>query len=407
MAVNYQARRNGSVSSACLRGGMTVLCLMLSPHAASAQDESKAAPAFPHAPVRWSDRSGEIEFHVAGDAALLTLRLPDGNVTVLRQIGDPNDALAVLGDERLRFTWPALLSWAGADLGLLRNRSLLHARTGFEAGLPGAIPKGQAEKLSGSWQLAAKLQYARTLKQTGHRIEAAEMLRREIANLPHTVQTAYPRVFLTLRLAGMVFDTDPAGAIGLLEPLIADSATSPDQKVNVEVNLAQYLARSGDFARALPLIDKVWATYSQSNPQDQGSEKQPGSEAQFAWIKACALRGLGKKDEADQMMSLIGPVSATTSEVPIASLARLSGFTCMKDTNALAKEFGAQLKSAYPGSDLFLELQPESQDYAPDRDMVAAALRVPELAQAVTTQVHFLSGALTPALREWRDGKSN
>lgn len=402
MAVNYQARRDGSVSSACSRAGMIALCLLLSPQTASAQDVARAATTFPHAPVRWSDRSGEIEFHVAGDVAVLTLRLPDGNVTVLRQIGDPNDALAVLGDERLRFTWPALLSWAGADLGLLRDRSLLHARTGFEAGLPGAVAKGQVENLSGTWQVAAKLQYARMLRQTGHRIEAAEMLRREIANLPHTVQTTYPRVLLTLRLAGMVYDTDPASGIELLEPLIADPATSLDQKVNVEVNLAQYLVRSGDFARALPLIDKVWTTYSQSNPQDQEAEKQPGSEAQFAWIKACALRGLGKKDEADQMMSSISP----TSEFPIASQARLSGFMCMKDTNALAKEFVTQLKSVHPASYLFVRLQPESYGYAPDRDLVTAALRVPELAQAVATQVHFLSGALTPALREWRNGES-
>jgi len=410
MPTKHHTRRNGFASLVCsspvILAGMILSGMTIPSHAASAQEGLKATTPFPHGPVRWSDRSGEAEFHVAGDAAVLTLRLPDGNVVLLRQIGDPNDALAVLADERLRFTWPALLSWAGGDLGLLRDQSLVRARTGFEAGLPGTIAKGQAERWSGTWQLGAKLQYARALRQTGHRTEAAATLRREIGNLSHTEKAAYDRVFLTMRLAGMVFDTDAASAVGLLEQLIADPATSADQRVDAEVNLAQYLVRSGDYTRTLPLIDKVWTEFSQSDPKDQESQKLPDSEAQFAWIKACALHGLGRKADAYQLMSFIGAVSATTSEIPIPSQARLRGFTCMKDANALAKEFANQLRSAPPGADLFRELQPESQGYAPDRDIVAAALLVPDLAQAVTTQVHFLSGSLTPALREWRDGKS-
>jgi hypothetical protein len=394
--------RDGLLAAACL----VALTVSMPLHAEAAQSDFQAATSFPHAAVEWPGGSGEAEFHVAGDMALLTLRNADGSVAVLRPISETDDALAVLADDRLRFAWPALLTWAGPDLGILRDKSLVRARTAFEAGLLGGMPKGQSEQWSGTVQVGAKLQYARSLRQNGHVQDAAAMLRTEIARLPHGDLGAYERQVLTVRLATIMFDSgDTAGAIGLVEQMIGDPTTGPDQMINLEVNLAQYQVRSGAFEQALVTINKVWAEFSHSDPQDPEFSKLPDSEAHFAWIKACALHGLGKRDDADQLMSLISASSASTAEVPVTSQARINGFKCMHDAGALAKELAIQLRSAPPASDLFVQLQPNSPDYKPDRDVTAAALLVPVLSREVADRVNVLSGTLARAVSEWRDGK--
>lgn len=372
--------------------------------AAQGRSIDPIAGSFPHASLEWGGTSGEAEFHFSGDSAVLTFRAKGGEVGVVRPVSDVKDALSILADKRLQFAWPALLAWAGSDLVILRDRSLQRARVAFEAGLLGTMPKGQTEQWGGDAQLVAKLQYARSLSQSGRVPDAVSLLWGSIAKLPSTAEAAYERQFLTIRLASILFENgESSTAIELIEQLMRDRNVSPDLMSNLEVNLAQYLVRSGDYRRGLSLINDVWEKYSERPVEDDSDNiKIPDSELQFAWIKACALRGLGQIGESRQMISLIRNNNSNATAISIADQSRLKAYVCMNDPAGLAVELSSQMRYAPPASDIFIELQADSQGYPLDREVMKRALQQQSLKESVDGKVAFLDGALVPAVRKWR-----
>ncbi len=233
---------------------------------------------FPRAAVQFpSGQQAQVEFHAAGDIALLTLRAPDGSVLPLRQISDVRDALAVLGDPRLSFAWRAMLEWAGNDLTLLRERALARSRMAADAGIIGSRPIG-SEQWTGDAALSAVLHYARNLVASGQRNAAIALLKNRLAQAPHDAAHSYSRVFLTTRLANIMFDGGQTSeAISLLETAMEDRTIDAEPALNLSVNLALALARSGASQRALIEINSAWTQFDSHTLEGEDSVKIPSS----------------------------------------------------------------------------------------------------------------------------------
>ena len=373
--------------------------------ASSQQSPQHAAPggSGAHESVRWGDKAGEAEFHIVGDTAVITLRLPSNEVLLVRRIENPDDALAVLADQRLRFSWEAVLRWAGSDLVVLRDKALLRARAAADVGLPNGDPRGPAEETSGALQ-ASILQYARILTQSGHRKEAINTLNRQLSLTTATADSKYDRMMLVIKLASILFEGgDTSQAIEVLDKQVKDATTLPDARLNYQVALAQYLARSGSYNRALEIITNASAQFSVSTPQDSESVKVPGSDAQFSWIRACALNGVGREAESRTIMASLDTASHPVDLSPLIRQVRLNAFLCMKDHKQLSAELSNLIATEPPASELFQFIQPGNRSYLPERAVLAMALKNPMILNATSGHVRFLDGPLTPAVREWRD----
>jgi len=362
-----------------------------------------AAPDFPRAGIVLPTGPAQAELHVAGDSAIILIRLADGSIASARAVNDVSDALGILADRRLAFAWPALLAWAGSDLTLLRERAVARARMAAEAGLLGAEPSGQAEKWAGDPAVSATLHYARALSDAGHKTDAITVLREAIAQTPGDAEHNYARVFLTMRLANMQFESgDVAAGIAQLEAAERDKALDGEYELNIVVNLAMALARSGQYQRALVTINNAWRDFDAGAAESEDYLKVPSSEANFAWIKACALDGLGSHEKARALMAGIVAAPDWPVDDTVPATARLNGFLCMHDDAGFAAEIAAQLQSAAPAGAVFLQAQPGAHEYAPDRAVVTAALHRPALIKAMAGQVRDLAPAFAPALQGWR-----
>lgn len=309
---------------------------------ASAQSAAPApTPVLTTGVVHWRRVDLPLEFSISGPSALLSARLLDGTVAPLRAVSRVGDAIAVLADQRLAFAWPALLAWVGADLGGLRDRVLARADVAAATGLAVTAPQGTSEEYAGSADVLLTLQLSSALWSAGRRDEALALLRRKIAMLPGRPSRddgGYTEVAFGDRLAGWQFDTgDVTGALATLDALRSDPRIEPTYRINADVNTALALARAGRAGEALALVDRTLAAFRADNGERDAEEvKIPDSEAQFAWIKACALAGLGRRANAAAVMAGIIPEADTSPTTGIPSRARISGYLYMHDASALA-----------------------------------------------------------------------
>ena len=365
------------------------------------------APAddFPHAPLTLDGEAGQVELHFVGDMAALTFRSADGTARPLRAIETPGDSLAVLADPRLAFAEPALLAWAGNDLTAQRDRMVARAKAAMEMSLPAMMPNSDAERWSGGTSLTATLQYMRVLTATGHTADAIAFLRDRLAKLPTGSAPSDDHTRLTTRLANILFDNGhEEEAVALLDAESGALPVKSESRANLDINLAALLVRSGHFQRGFALVDLTWRSFMGSNPDEiyAGSTKVPGSDAQFAWIRACALNGLGQKDKAHAIMAAITDIPPELpNEIGSTAGARIQGYYCMKDADDLAKELAAQLAIASPAGDILLAFDPLGETYLPDRETLKAALKSPVLVKAMAGHVRPLT-RFAAAVSRWR-----
>lgn len=358
--------------------------------------------------VAIGDNAVPLELRTAGDLAVMTVTLPDGRSVPFRSIATVDDAVAILADQRLAFAWPTLLDWAGADLTGLRERALAHAAQADAIGVVNALPRSQAERFAGDAGVTATLQHARALVQSGHRDEALALLRQRIAE-SHAADVSQHRdgfgtVLFTVRLASTLFDAgEDDAALATLDPIAKDDGIAATYRLNIDVNRALLLARSGHYDQALTLITASLRTFrSDQLPTDGQIIHIPDSEANFAWIEACALDGLGRHAEASARMAQIapradqGPLSSTTQD------ARLSGFLCMHDAAGLARETAADLATAPPGGEIFAKLQPLDASRPADQETVRRSLAEPILVANLPSKARLLPAVLQLAVAGWR-----
>jgi len=375
---------------------LVALLAWVSPGASFAQDNT-----FPHGPVDMPWGRVEAEFHAGGDLAIIMLRRPDGQSTPLVAIDSVSEAIAVLDDKRLAFAWPALLAWAGEDLTRLRDRAVVRAQVAAQAGLI-VLQPSESEQYVGDRRLAASLQYARALDEAGQKSTAIAFLKGEIDQVPEDTGHSAQRVFLLTRLASVLFDSGRTSeAIVLLDKGLADQTIDESFSVNLSVNLASYLARTGQSQRALTVIDSAWALFGAAPEEDAESYKVPSGEAYFASIKACALSGLGRTDEARafiRRIAIVPPSRLTSASEPAA---RLLAFTCMHDVGGLANEIVTQIGSAEPAADVFNSLQPLGSGYPAEVATLRSALALLQVRRATEGRLNILGPEFSAALNKW------
>ena len=200
----------------------------------------------------------------------------------------------------------------------------------------------------------------------------------------------------------VLFDSGQTSqAISLLETASQDNTIQAGAALNLYVNLALALARSGQYQRALILIDEAWNRPDLDRTSEPRTYKVPSGYANFAFIKACALGGLGQRDKALALISNIAETPSSPMADSDESSARLQAFICMHDVQGLAQEIAKQLDTALPAADLFVDVQPDATTYEPEARVLAAAMATPEVRRAAKVHLKLLAPDFTPALSKW------
>ncbi|AOH84817.1 hypothetical protein AWL63_13445 [Sphingomonas panacis] len=258
------------------------------------------------------------------------------------------------------------------------------------------------EQWMGDPALEGVLHYAKVVADAGRPQDAVTLLEQRYATFTKDPAQAASRIFLLAREAIIRFDAgEREAAIDLLERAAQDASLEGEYKLNIDVNQAMLQARAGQYQAAFVVINDAWRRFDAQNADAEESFKVPSSEANFAWIKACALDGLGQHEKARSLMAQIDAGTPRSPDRAVEAQARINGFVCMHDDASLADEFVAQLATAIPLSDVFVLMQPESHFDARERATVAAALRRPVVAESLAVRARLLAPAFQPALENW------
>lgn len=345
-----------------------------------------------------------VQFRIVRDNGYLYVSDDEGRRpgTQFIPIDSVDQALTLLADTRYAFLWPALTEWAGADLTKLRARQLEVAKTMAAMGLPGA-PRDPAES-SASRSLRPVLRYATVLAESGNLAGAKALLSPLLKEMDTGTSEGLANwSMVAVRIAAVdAAAGDYAGAIALL----ADAPMRPGEsafRINHDINRAAYLAESGSYAEALQVIEGARAAFMAAESDMDKGEKIRGSLRHFDWIRACALNGLGRTDEAQALMASVkkqgeptDPDFVITSNLAIARRA----YFCMGDADGLADTLLRDLASRRLFLDTLLLLQPGFDD--PRRRATLAKLRAdPRIQAAVSAQMRTLPDTMLPALNHW------
>ena len=153
---------------------------------------------------------------------------------------------------------------------------------------------------------------------------------------------------------------DRAGAFDLLRRSAARLIENP-RALNIQVTLATLLAEQGRSKEALATIEQVRALLTE--PDNLG-RPIPGALLQIDWIRACALHGLGRLEEANAVMFSVR--SATQPEKPKKSLFMpvrrfdllMRADSCAHDDKAMTENLSRKLNDPPLGSHAFVMVQP-------------------------------------------------
>lgn len=383
------------------RSGMARLAIIaLLGGIGTAANAQPTQPPAASAIVAWDGKAAEVEFHASGNVALLIARGPEGTVPLL-PVATVRDALRILADRRLSFAWPALLAWAGADLATLRDRALARTRLAYEVGLVSSLARTQTEEFSGSQALTATLQYAAALRDAGFRRQSLDLLRGRIAaiNAGDSDDLAMQKVLLTVRLANnLMADGDDAAAVASLDGIVGDARIAAHWRLNAQVNLAQALAAGGRYQPALVTIEDAWKSFG---AQQDANLKVPGSDANFARIKACALHGMGQGEKARALIAdMVEGENDFTTTTSVRS-ARFLASVCMRDKVGAAAEAAALLRDAAPAGQIFAIMQPGSASRPDDRRVLEAMIAESSLRKPLAEIGRILPPQFDQAQQGW------
>lgn len=341
---------------------------------------------------------------ISGDDAALQVSA-NGKEEWLRPLLGVDEVLTVLADTRLSFLWPALLEWAGSDLAGLRDRQLEERRLGAMTGTSRESFIA-AERLSRN-RTRALMQYATTLARSGRRAEAIALLRAQLRPVRKSgSRRAFETMMIGLRAVG-IYRTDAAygSALALLDEL-QRMELGKDFQLNLDVNRASLLAQSGRYAEALTLIDNALAQFSALNIDDE-NYAIGGSGRHFAWIRACALKGLGRNDEARSAMAAVATRGEVVQDeyvpVELTDSIRFRGQVCMRDADGIISDLLAELEGDHSlGSTAFLLAQPAARERSAWRSLLSTVFEDPRIKAALAGRARMLPPEFDAALRAWR-----
>jgi hypothetical protein len=180
---------------------------------------------------------------------------------------------------------------------------------------------------------------------------------------------------------------------------IQDQAGKSEFALNGMINHAAVLAESGRHAEALALIDRTWEKFRKA-----GDEGLAGSERQFAWIRACALDGLGRHAEADAAYAVVrnsGAVYDRDYMVDGKESIEWRGQWCRRQESELKAFLLAELASHRPTMAV-LALQPGYKPFYEDGALLAKMRADPEIRGAMAYRMRELPARMVPALNKYR-----
>ena len=170
--------------------------------------------------------------------------------------------------------------------------------------------------------------------------------------------------------------------------------------MNGAINHAAVLAESGRYSDALLKIDYAWAMFRKK----AGQGGLTGSERQFAWIRACALSGLGRTDEATATYETLresGRVFDADFIVQSKESIEWRARWCMRRDADLKQFLLSELRSERPTLAV-LALQPTYKGEREDPVLLAKMRADPDIRAATATRVRELPAEMVPAMNKYR-----
>jgi tetratricopeptide (TPR) repeat protein len=351
-----------------------------------------------------SGRRGPVhaELLINGDDAAIRVRSADLPSRVYT-VSMPSEVLVLLADKHMEFLWKPLAEWAGPGLEAFRERKLAKLRAVADAGYTPYRARTASESTVRP-KIRALLQLANFLAATGRFAEADQLLQQQLDGMKVKGSAGWSGIewfSVAARIANNRWARgDNEGAIAQYAYMEGAMGNSP-YAVNATVNRAAFLAMAGRYGEARPAIESAYARYLKDNRGD----KIAGSERQFAWIRACALEGLGRHSEAQaQFRVVMDEREWSDPDFVIESNAnvRVRGWTCMKQTEPIV----AYLKDS-ARNDLFaaalMVLQP-ARRMKRDQELWTKVRADPELARVVSERMRALPAEYDAALNGWSDG---
>ncbi|THD34816.1 MAG: tetratricopeptide repeat protein [Sphingomonas sp.] len=347
-----------------------------------------------------------VQLLVKGDDAAVRGVVPGEMRWRYLPIGDPDTALRLLADRRLAFLWEPLLAWTGPDLGLLRQRTIDKAERAYAMASPNA-PTNSADSTVRP-PTRALLQFANVLYRAGYSDRALKLVEDERAK--RTLKANWDQmewVILTIREGNLLIGLGRYDeAIRLLAEARERIGRENVFGVNIDVNRAAGLANVGRYAEALAVITEARAQFDGGKERGKrGAEKLDGSDRQFEWIRGCALKGLGRADEARPAFATVlnapepaDPFFKTENNDQL----RFRVYFCTRDSAALATYLKSDIDTSLIAPGSFLLLQPAWRTTNDPGKLYDAVRADPGLRIAAARWMRELPPALLPALNYWR-----
>jgi hypothetical protein len=342
-----------------------------------------------------------VELLIDPHSAALRLRTATNQAPDLRILDSPTEVLKLLADKRMEFLWQPLSDWAGPTLEKMRDEQIARLRAAAARGEADLPPSTTGESTVRP-KIRALLQLADFLIDVGQCDEAERMLQQQLATMKVRSDSSWNAIewfSVAAWIASARLGRDDfAGAIAQYAFIEQSLGNSPFAQ-NATINRASLLARSGRYADALAAIEPLWVRWSREQPE----LKVGGSERQFAWIRACALEGLGRHAEAEAAFKPVAEATDTRDPhfvIDSDDSLRLKGRVCLKQTAAVGDLIATQLQDGLSPWALLL-FQPA---YRPTQNVeLWEKIRSdPRLAKLASERMRVLPPELTPALNGWR-----
>lgn len=256
--------------------------------------------------LRFEGRATRIDFIVRDEIPMLAVTRGRSRESVFLLLRGPDQLILLLADRRFEPLWPAVLQWAGPGLERAAMHNVDLARAVYDSG--GTLSSTTTAQSSTRPRIRALLQYAVTLQHAGRVEDAAVLLRNELSTMP--LDTQWGQTESTMIRLQLVHGHHQNGDFeaALAELRQGENALrGTSYAVNFTVNRAATLAETGRYAEALVAIEAARQDFDSltEGAPGEGSERIPGSDRQFDWIRACALHGLGRADEAAELMQRV------------------------------------------------------------------------------------------------------
>jgi tetratricopeptide (TPR) repeat protein len=404
-----------------MRGWRPALLLLLAGIAAPAMAENPLPAAPPPTPapfkvnciddVRIGAGQGYWFCLYVHDEKRLNVALGSGGMAIEAGPLSVSSALSILANPVAAKLHPVILDYAGDGLEKLRSEGLKDIRardfkTPFNQNSLVSLNPGVIGRL---------IDKSRALIQLGYRDEAMKAFTDVLSGFDKKVEARdgdalsdemqWRWFSLRQSYAGLlVTNGDPEAGIAAFATLAADDRIQSRYRTNAKVNLAAHMAENGQYASALKVIDAAKAEFD-GRPETAVSYKLGGSDRHFAWIRACALTGLGRSDEAKPLINLVlaspeKPAEYWADIYATSSIERRL-YSCMGDVDRMVAFLKKGGTHPLYGSYATLYLQPGIKFLLPRQDAFLKQVQAHPDMKAMLDDIQILPDSVLAALNRW------